>query len=110
MKFQTRIKDIKLDDEIETYLQEKMDGLDHLLNSFGKSVSAEVELICKTEHHRKGQIYLAEVILYLPKKKVVAKSEADTILNAIDAVKSELQREINKYKEINIEKDRGAKK
>lgn len=110
MKFQIRTKGIELDPKIETYLQEKLDSLDSLLNGLGQSVSAEIKLICETKHHHKGKIYLAEVILYLPKKKVVAKCEADTILNAIDEIKSELQREITKYKEINLEKDQGARK
>jgi ribosome-associated translation inhibitor RaiA len=64
-----------------------MSSLDNVVKSFGSSVHAQVSLILETRHHQKGEIYLAEILLYLPGKEIVVKTEADTIYNAIDAMK-----------------------
>ncbi len=87
---------------IEEYLKEKIGSLDHFIKKRfeGKSeVKAEVEIARTTKHHRHGNVFYAEVNLYLPKKILRVEHSDWDIRVAIDKTKDKLQREIKKYKE-----------
>lgn len=58
-----------------------------------------MELAKTTGHHKKGNIFKAEVNIQVPGKLIRASTEEWDLCAAIDKVKDELQREIKKYKE-----------
>ena len=95
-----------MNQKLEKYLEDRLNSLGRLVKNLGESVQAQVLLGCETEHHLKGKIYLAESILFLPGKKIVAKSSSNTIFNAIDEMKQELHLAIKEYKERLIERKR----
>ena len=78
-----------------------MDSLDKFLPN-DESIFAEVELAKTTEHHKKGDIFMAEVNLTMPGRLIRAVAEKWDLRVAIDAVKDDLQREITMSKEKNI--------
>jgi len=99
-------KDLKLSKNENEYLEKKLNSLDRIVQTFGDSVRMNVNLERETRHHEKGEIYLAEIILYLPQKKLVVKCEADTISNAIDEAKHTLHLQIKEFKERQVDKNR----
>jgi len=86
---------------IRTYLQKKLDTLDKFLPN-DESIFADVELAKTTKHHKKGDIFKAEVNLTVSGRLIRAVAEKWDLRVAIDAVKDELQREITMHKEKNI--------
>lgn len=65
----------------------------------GDSVALSIEVEKTTNHHKKGNIFRAEVNLKTGKVSLRAESTAETLTNAIDEVEYELSREIKKFKE-----------
>ncbi len=86
---------------IEIYLRNKLDSLDKLLPR-DESISADVELAKTTNHHQKGDIFMAEVNLSVPGRLIRAVAEEWDLRVAIDKAKDELQREIKVNKEKNL--------
>ncbi len=101
MRIDLKTKNFEITPSIRTYLQEKMDSLDKFLPK-DESVFAEVELAQTTKHHRKGDIFRAEVNLTMPGRLIRAMAEKWDLRAAIDTVKDELQRKITMNKEKNI--------
>ncbi len=109
MKIDLKAKNLEITPGIQDYLQEKLDGLDKFLSK-DESIFADVELAKTTRHHRKGDIFKAEVNLKMPGRLIRAAAEEWDLRAAIDAVKDELHREIitNKEKKLSFYK-RGAR-
>ncbi len=64
------------------------------------TVEAHVEVGKTTRHHKKGNVFRAEITLALPKKKVLrAEAEEWDVRVAIDRVRDEIYSEIRKWKE-----------
>jgi len=101
MKIDLKTKNFEITPSIKTFLQQKMDSLDKFLPN-DESIFAEVELAKTTEHHKKGDIFMAEVNLTMPGRLIRAVAEKWDLRVAIDAVKDDLQREITMSKEKNI--------
>ena len=62
-----------------------------------------VEVERETKHHKKGDIFRAEVIVLLPGRKLAAKSHGQNLKRVIIKVRDEIKREIIKYKTKTIE-------
>jgi ribosomal subunit interface protein len=96
-----RIKGSKvlLTDNIKEYTKEKMDMLEKYLGDL-KVTNCDVELENTPSDQKTGDIYRAEVNLFIAGGKVlrVEKSE-ESINKAIDKVKDHLALMIKKYKE-----------
>ena len=101
MKIDLKTKNFEITPSIKTYLQQKLDSLDKFLPN-DESIFADVELAKTTEHHKKGDIFMAEVNLTMPGRLIRAVAEEWDLHVAIDAVKDNLQREITTNKEKNI--------
>ncbi|MBI4919991.1 ribosome-associated translation inhibitor RaiA [Candidatus Azambacteria bacterium] len=101
MKIDLKTKNFEITPGILDYLQEKLDSLDRFLPK-DESIFADVELAKTTRHHRKGDIFKAEVNLTMPGRLIRANVEEQDLHAAIDLVKDELKREINTKKEKNI--------
>ncbi len=89
---------------IEEHIERKFGSLDKFLKRFETQgeVRMEVEIARTTRHHRKGDVFYAEVNLHLPKKIIRAEHSDSDIRTAIDAVKDKLKLEIQKYKGISL--------
>jgi len=98
MKITISTKNISLDGALETFVQEKIGGLEKFI---GKSsvIEARVEIGLPSKHHRSGRVYYAEVNLKAGGKLLRATCQHEDLSNAIVDVKNELQRQIKKFKE-----------
>ncbi len=101
MKIDLKTKNFEITPSIKNYLEQRLNSLDKFLPN-DESIFAEVELAKTTEHHKKGDIFMAEVNLTVPGRLIRAVAEKWDLRVAIDVVKDELQREITMNKEKNI--------
>lgn len=108
MRIHITTKNIELGEEIAKYIKEKIGELDKFINYPGEEqkeikggrspVEVWVEIGRTTFHHRKGDVYRAEVQLHLSGKSLRAESESEDLKASITDVKDELQKELKKYK------------
>ena len=97
MKIIISTKNILLDSALETFIQDKIGGLDHLVgNSDGE---ARVEIGKPSQHHQSGPVFYAEVNLKLGGALLRATCQHEDLRNAIVDVKNELQVQIKKFKD-----------
>ena len=74
--------------------------LEPLVKRFpGDAVRCEVDLSLETRHHKKGDVWSADVLLAIPGHTLRASEMGSTIFEAIDAVADEILRELKKLKE-----------
>ena len=112
MKIIIKTKNLKLNQELWQYIEEKINSLEkfskifysqeYFNHYFGKGkpkVEAWVEIGKTTLHHKKGPYFWAECQMRLPKRSVRATAQADNLKSAITEVKDELQRQLKQYKE-----------
>jgi ribosomal subunit interface protein len=97
--------------EIKDFLYTKLAYLDKFINPADDSIMCDVELSMTTKHHRNGEIFKAEINLFMNGRTMRAVSEKEDILSAIDIVKDEIVREItvNKDKRIGLIRRGGSK-
>ena len=100
MKIETKATNLELTENIKLYLNKKILSLDKFLVEFekDKEAKAKVELGKTTAHHRKGNVFRAEINLDLGEVILRAVSLRDDLYAAIVEVKDKLQREIKRYK------------
>ncbi|KPJ55294.1 hypothetical protein AMJ47_00230 [Parcubacteria bacterium DG_72] len=108
MKTTIRAKNLSLNQKLRDYVEEKIgEEVEKLLKHERPPIEAAVELIRVTKHHKKGDIFRAEVQVSLHGHKVISEAPGESIEQAIDKVKDELEREIKRHR--NKEKDIGRK-
>ncbi|MEK7658059.1 MAG: ribosome-associated translation inhibitor RaiA [Patescibacteria group bacterium] len=102
MKIIIKATKLVLDPTIREYIETKIGSLNRFIKRFEdkSDIKTEVEIARTTRHHRHGNVFYAEVNLYLPKKILRAEHSDWDIRVAIDKVKDKLQQEIEKYKGI----------
>lgn len=91
---------IELTQAIKDAVERELARLDPLLGRWGEAASAHVEVGRTTEHHRKGEIFRAEVNLQIPGKLLRAEDENEDLYVAIKNVTGILERELAKEKEL----------
>ena len=89
---------LSLTDSITQYIEDTLGSLRKMAGGLGESVETRVEVGRSTYHHKKGEIFFAEVNLRIGKNLLRAKSEALTVYSAIDDVRDELRQELYKFK------------
>lgn len=88
---------------IEDYIQKKIGGLEKYLKRLdGPAVETRVEVGKITEHHKKGDIFRAEVNLTLPGALLRAEEKSHNLYAAIDFVHDEIKRQIISFKDKKI--------
>jgi putative sigma-54 modulation protein len=112
MKIIIKTTNLELTPEIEERIEEKINSVDKLLDDMDRNViEARVEIGRTTKHHRKGDIFRAEVNLTLPGRLLRSVAEEWDLRTALDQVKNELQQEIKKYRgKKEAQYKRGARK
>ncbi|MDE1970430.1 MAG: ribosome-associated translation inhibitor RaiA [Patescibacteria group bacterium] len=100
MKITVSAKNIELTSRVTEYIEDKINGLSRLVRVHDEQGAADayVEVKKTTRHHRKGDVFCAEVHLNLPGTTLLAASEDVDIFAAIDEIKDELARQIKAYK------------
>lgn len=84
----------ELTPSLKEYVYEKVGQLEKYLK---RVVEADVELVVDKKH-RSGEIFRAEVMLFVPKDMLRASEQATDMYAAIDLVMPKLKRQIEKYK------------
>jgi len=81
---------------IEAAVQDKIGGLEKY---FDNIIGCEVEVGRTTNHHKKGDVFYAEVNLEVPKTIIRASADTDDLMKSLTKVKDKMKIEITKYKE-----------
>lgn len=103
MQIQIKSTNIELTENLKNYIEEKINSCEKFIHT-NFPLEAYVEIEKMTKHHRKGNIFRAEVNLPLPGKLIRCESRKDDIYLSITDLKDKLQREIKEYKEKEIKK------
>lgn len=100
MNIHIKTKDLDLTEPLKEWVNEKIGGLEKYLEKVQEQgeVLCEVEVSRATKHHKKGDVFYAEVILHLPGRRMRAEEQGYDIRVALDKVRDRLQRDIEKYK------------
>jgi len=87
---------------IKKYVEEKIGSTARFVKRWDKdgAIEAHIELARRSFHHRKGDVFKAEVNLRLSGKILRAVERDYDIRIAIDKVKNKLHSEVKKYKEL----------
>jgi len=111
MKIIVQATNFKLVEALSDFIDGKMGDLERSLGrADSESVEARVEVGKPSGHHKKGDVFYAEVNLKMPGRLLRATSESWDLRIAITEVKDELQRQIRKYKEKMVAKTRRSRK
>lgn len=97
-------KQIALSAEEEEFIEKKIRSLERFIKRFEEKgeMLLDIELSKTSQHHRKGEVYYAEVTMHLPKKTLRAEHFDTSIETAVDGVKDKLKSEILRYRELHV--------
>jgi putative sigma-54 modulation protein len=98
MKLDIKAKNLELTAAIRDFAEKKIATLDAKVKRFGTAVTAEIEVGKTSKHHKKGEVFRAEVHVRLPKKLVYAEALHDDLYTAIGNAKKEAERQIMAFK------------
>ena len=104
MEIIIKTKNVKLTQDLEKFINEKMGRLEKFLHDKNQEIFVEIEK--ESNHHKQGEIFCAEAILTVPGKKMVAAAKHEDLFSAITEVKEELEIEIKKHKTKMVETPR----
>ena len=88
----------ELTEALRNYVTEKIEGLARFTKRFDPC-DAAIEIGKTSEHHKKGDIYFAEVTVAIPGDTVRAHVEKDDLYAAIDEAKDDVKRQFIEKKE-----------
>ncbi|MBX4198248.1 ribosome-associated translation inhibitor RaiA [Candidatus Parcubacteria bacterium] len=110
MNINIKTTNISLKTETEDYLTKKLLTLKKLVDFEADNVFAQVELGKTTNHHKSGNIFMAEINLRVGKTTFRAVSKKEDLHAAIDDMKDEISRELkSKFdKQRSMERKGGA--
>lgn len=95
MKTNIKATNLQLTSAINSYLQNKLSHVNKLVKfDSADQPLAEVELGRETKHHKQGDIFRAEINLYLAGKTFRAVATEPDLYAAIDLAKDELMGQI----------------
>jgi len=83
---------------ISNHIENSLGSLKKVVQSFGGEIETRVEVGRSSFHHKKGEVFFAEVNLRLGKTQLRSRSESTDVYSAIDMIKDELRNEILRFK------------
>ncbi len=114
MIIQIKATNIELNESLRIFVEEKVSELKKNLVKFEEvpqigreKIDVRVEIGRTTHHHKKGDIFRAEIQVYLPKQLLRAVVKNIDLRSAIIEARDELDREIRKYKGKRLGRARG---
>ena len=102
MQINLQGKNIELTEATKDYVLKRVTNLEKLLTKIeerGGDVSAQFEVSKNTNHHKSGPVFHADCLIYIKGERFYASADKEDLHQAIDAVKDDLFREINKHKD-----------
>ena len=105
MRIIIQITSIENSSAIEEYVGKKLKPLERLLKDREEAI-ARVEVGKSTKHHKKGDVFFAEVNLHVKGKEFRSVEQANDLYAAIDLMKDEVLAEVKAY----LDKQRGNAK
>jgi ribosomal subunit interface protein len=111
MNLDIKFTNLDLTPAIKEYIESKILPLSKFIEKWEKigAVSAQFELARTTNHHRKGDVYYAEINIKLNGKTLRAEHSAPDAREAIDKVKDIIKESIIKFKDQDIDRDKDIK-
>jgi len=94
MKIKFRLKKVKLDDNLKSWVVGKLNNLTKFMPDLPW---VKVEFI-KNNRHRKGQIYLAEIQTKINRKRLITKQQGADLYSAFDLALDKIAAQIRKIK------------
>jgi len=88
MKINTKTTNISLTPQLAGHLNRRLEKINHLLGS-DQSIVCDVEISRISNHHNKGDVFMAEIHIVGHKRNVFARSEKSDIHSALDEVTEE---------------------
>jgi putative sigma-54 modulation protein len=98
MLFDIKATKITLTEGILSAVERQLKTLDAKVERFGTSVTGRVEVCKTTAHHKKGDVFHAEIIIRLPGKSVFAEAQDSDLYAAIGEARKEAERQIMEHK------------
>jgi putative sigma-54 modulation protein len=99
MEFAITTKNMQLTEAIASAVHKRVESLERKSKRFGASVSGNVEVGKTTNHHKKGDVFRAEIHVRLPGKLVYAESTHEDLYAAIGDAKRDAERQVVDYKD-----------
>jgi ribosomal subunit interface protein len=103
MKYTVKATDMELTASVEEYIAKKMAALDKVAGHFGTGVTAHVEAGRASRHHRSGNVFRVELMVYIKGKDLRAVSLGKTVLEAMDKAQEDMRTELERYKEKTVD-------
>ncbi|MBI4120353.1 MAG: ribosome-associated translation inhibitor RaiA [Parcubacteria group bacterium] len=89
---------LSLTPSLRTYVEEALASVEKLAADADQAAEARVEVGRSSHHHKKGEVFFAEVNLRIGGQVLRSRSEAWSVQAAVDEIKDDLRRELNKFK------------
>ncbi|MFB6181847.1 MAG: ribosome hibernation-promoting factor, HPF/YfiA family [Candidatus Magasanikbacteria bacterium] len=83
-------------DALKNYAYDKVDGLQKYFDNIQQ---ADVNIGRTTNHHKKGDVYYAEVNLHVPGDMIRVRKETTDLYKAIDKVRDHMTVELKEFKD-----------
>jgi ribosomal subunit interface protein len=109
MNIQIKATNLELTPAIRSYIEKRAASFEK--NTQTEEARLEVEVGKMSEHHKSGDVYRAEMHLYLGKQRFYVTAETSDLYAAIDKVRDELVREMrsDKAKRVHLLRRGGQK-
>jgi putative sigma-54 modulation protein len=95
MNIRTNTHGIELTPSISSYITKKLTTVERLLKDTPPETLVEVEIEKDSKQH-KGEVFKAEINIFLPNKRLFASATHEDMYAAIDQVKDEILSELKK--------------
>jgi len=102
MQINLQGKNIELTEAIKDYVLKRVTNLEKLLSGVEKrkgEIIINFEVAKTTNHHKSGQIFHADCLININGDEFYSSADADDLYAAIDEIKENLFREIDKKKD-----------
>jgi len=105
MKMTLRATHLEITDPIQKYVEKKLGELDKYVSE-GTMMEIDAEVARTTNRQQKGDVFVANANIVLPGALLRAETEHEDLYAAIDLLKDELQRELRRHKEKQMDKEK----
>ncbi len=95
MRINLKGTNVELNQNIRDYLDKRLQGLRKILDMNDPSLMMDVELGRVTMHHKTGDVFRAEINIFMAGKTYRAEAESGDLNSAIDLMKNEIMNEIS---------------
>lgn len=94
MQINIQAKNIDLTEVIKEYVSKKVSGLEKFIRKTEEDIVIAVEVGKTTNHHKKGEVFRAEISFLFSGNKFYAFSEMEDLYTAVDDVKEQIERQL----------------